>query len=150
MSKDYQKVTAALILGLSALLSACDNKDDAEVKAISGFKDLTVPRFNDVVSTQKDIANQWVKKDAFGAEQYKVIKTRKSPEGCKAGNYYYLVDMREKTVQPLMASLCLASNITLSFREETDSYTGEKYVVYSHDGKEMGKVYIPQNQEQHQ
>ncbi|HFG1054976.1 TPA: YfjS/YafY family lipoprotein [Yersinia enterocolitica] len=150
MSKDYQKVTVALILGLSALLSGCDNKDNAEVKAIAGFKDLTAPRFTDVVSTQTDIDNQWVKKDAFGTPQYTVIKTRKSPEGCKKGNYYYLADMREKTVQPLMASLCLADNITLSFREETDRYTGEKYVVYSHDGKEMGKVYLPQNQERHQ
>jgi hypothetical protein len=46
--------------------------------------------------------------------------------------------MQQKTVQPLMAALCLADNITLSFRIETDSYTGEKSVVYSHDGKEMG------------
>ncbi|MGJ0635984.1 YfjS/YafY family lipoprotein [Xenorhabdus bovienii] len=150
MSNDYQKASVALILGLSVLLSGCDNKDNAEVKTIVGFKDLTAPRFTDVVSTKADIANQWVKKDAFGTEQYEVIKTRKSPEGCKAGNYYYLADMREKTVQPLMASLCLADNITLSFREETNSYTGEKYVVYSHDGKEMGKVYLPQNQERHQ
>ncbi|HIC6379190.1 TPA: YfjS/YafY family lipoprotein [Salmonella enterica subsp. enterica serovar Schwarzengrund] len=26
---------------------------------------------------------------------------------------------------------------------------GEKSVVYSHDGKEMGKLYLPDNQENH-
>ncbi len=71
------------------------------------------------------------------------------PEGCESGNYYYIADMQQKTVQPLIAALCLAGNITLSFRIETDSYTGEKSVVYSHDGKEMGKLYLPDNQENH-
>ncbi|WP_353616317.1 YfjS/YafY family lipoprotein [Escherichia coli] len=37
----------------------------------------------------------------------------------------------------------------MSFRIETDSYTGEKSVVYSHDGKEMGKLLLPDNQENH-
>ncbi|MBJ4125500.1 hypothetical protein JGD52_24595, partial [Salmonella enterica subsp. enterica serovar Rissen] len=91
----------------------------------------------------------WVKKDAFGTPLYTVMKTRQSPEGCESGNYYYIADMQQKTVQPLIAALCLAGNITLSFRIETDSYTGEKSVVYSHDGKEMGKLYLPDNQENH-
>ena len=100
-----------------------------------------------VVSHKSDIAQEWVKKDAFGTPQYTVMKTRQSPEGCESGNYYYIADMQQKTVQPLMAALSLADNITLSFRIETDSYTGEKSVVYSHDGKEMGKLYLPENQE---
>jgi len=66
------------------------------------------------------------------------------------GNYYYIADIREKTVQPLMSALCLSDNITLSFKEETDNYTGEKSVIYSHDGKEMGKIYMPKNQEDNQ
>lgn len=144
------RLTAIVAVIGTLLVSGCDSKDDAGVKAIARFKDLTPPPFSDVVSHKADIVQEWVKKDAFGTPQYTVMKTRQSPEDCESGNYYYIADMQQKTVQPLMAALCLADNITLSFRIETDSRTGEKSVVYSHDGKEMGKLYLPQNQERNQ
>ncbi|MFZ4171817.1 YfjS/YafY family lipoprotein [Enterobacter ludwigii] len=141
---------AALAVIGALSLCGCDSQDDADVKAIAGFQDLTPPPFSKVVSHKTDIAQDWVKKDAFGTPQYRVMKTRQSPPGCASGNYYYIADMQEKTVQPLMAALCLADNIALSFRIETDSNTGEKSVVYSHDGKAMGKLYLPHNQEKNQ
>ncbi|MDR6295426.1 YfjS/YafY family lipoprotein [Pantoea dispersa] len=147
MDKTYHWISACFIIVASVLASGCDSKEDAGVKAIAAFKDLTPPPFREVVSHKADIAQEWVKKDAFGGQQYIVMKTHKSPKDCAQGNYYYIADMREKTVQPLMAAICLADNINLSFREETDSYTGEKSVVYSHDGKEMGRIYMPKNQE---
>jgi len=147
MKKFYRPVLTVLMVIGALGVSGCDSKEDAGVKAIARFKDLTPPPFSKVVSHKSDIAQEWVKKDAFGTPQYTVMKTRQSPEGCESGNYYYIADMQQKTVQPLMAALSLADNITLSFRIETDSYTGEKSVVYSHDGKEMGKLYLPENQE---
>ncbi|HBC7422489.1 MULTISPECIES: YfjS/YafY family lipoprotein [Serratia] len=147
MKTFYRPVLTVLMVIGAMGVSGCDSKEDAGVKAIAKFKDLTPPPFSKVVSHKPDIAQEWVKKDAFGTPQYTVLKTRQSPEGCKSGNYYYIADMQQKTVQPLMAALCLADNITLSFRIETDSYTGEKSVVYSHDGKEMGKLYLPNNHE---
>ncbi|EEF8554899.1 hypothetical protein GXG50_13660 [Salmonella enterica] len=143
------RLTTFLVVIGTLLASGCDSKEDAGVKAIARFKDLTPPPFSDVVSHKSDVVQEWVKKDAFGTPLYTVMKTRQSPEGCESGNYYYIADMQQKTVQPLIAALCLAGNITLSFQIETDSYTGEKSVVYSHDGKEMGKLYLPDNQENH-
>lgn len=144
----FSRYIAVLLVGAgAALISGCDSKEDEGVKMIARFKDLTPPPFSKVVSHKSDIAQEWIKKDAFGTPQYTVMKTRQSPEGCESGNYYYIADMQQKTVQPLMAALCLADNITLSFRIETDSNTGEKSVVYSHDGKDMGKLYLPENQE---
>ncbi|ELC5004996.1 hypothetical protein RJK40_004605 [Salmonella enterica] len=137
----------SLVVIGTLLVSGCDSKEDAGVKEITRFKDLTPLPFRDVVAHKSDIVQEWVKKDAFGTPQYTVMKTRQSPEGCESGNYYYIADMQQKTVQPLIAALCLADNIALSFRIETDSYTGEKSVVYSHGGKEMGKLYLPENQE---
>ena len=143
------RLTTSLVVIGTLLLSGCDSKEDAGVKTIARFKDLTPPPFSDVVAHKSDIEQEWVKKDAFGTPLYTVMKTRQSPEGCEFGSYYYIADMQQKTVQPLIAALCLAANITLSFRIETDSYTGEKSVVYSHDGKEMGKLLLPDNQENH-
>lgn len=143
------RLTTSLVAIGTLLLFGCDSKEDADVKAIARFKDLTPPPYSKVVSHKSDIVQEWVKKDAFGSPQYTVMKTRQSPEGCESGSYYYIADMQQKTVQPLIAALCLADNITLSFRIETDSYTGEKSVVYSHDGKEMGKLLLPDNQENH-
>lgn len=142
------RLTTSLVVIGTLLLSGCDSKEDAGVKTIARFKDLTPPPFSDVVAHKSDIEQEWVK-DAFGTPLYTVMKTRQSPEGCESGSYYYIADMQQKTVQPLIAALCLADNITLSFRIETDSYTGEKSVVYSHDGKEMGKLLLPDNQENH-
>lgn len=147
MRQFSQYLVTALVAAGTVLISGCDSKEDAGVKAIAAFKDLTPPPFHKVVSHKADIAQEWVKKDAFGGQQYIVMKTHKSPKDCEQGNYYYIADMREKTVQPLMAAICLADNINLSFREEIDSYTGEKSVVYSHDGKEMGRISMPKNQE---
>jgi predicted DNA-binding transcriptional regulator YafY len=62
----------------------------------------------------------------------------------EGGSYYYLVDMQEKTVQPLMNALCIADNIKLEYQEVTDPYTKEKYFEYAHDGKLMGRLLIPQ------
>jgi len=146
----FPKLLVAVAFTTSVLLTGCDSTDDGGIKTISKYHDLTPPPFSDIVSSKSDIAYQWIKKDAFGQEQYRVIKTVKSPDGCKSGHYYYIADMREKTVQPLMSALCLSDNITLSFKEETDNYTGEKSVIYSHDGKEMGKIYMPKNQEDNQ
>ncbi|MGR7121424.1 YfjS/YafY family lipoprotein [Klebsiella aerogenes] len=150
MKVSNTRLTAVVAVIGTLLVSGCDSREDAGVKAIARFKDLTPPPFSDVVSHKTDIAQEWVKKDAFGTPQYTVMKTRQSPAGCESGNYYYIADMQQQTVQPLMASLCLADNITLSFRIETDSRTGEKSVVYSHDGKVMGKRYLPENQEKNQ
>jgi predicted DNA-binding transcriptional regulator YafY len=76
-----------------------------------------------------------------------VLRTRQSPDGCEDGSYYYLVDMQEKTVQPLMNALCIADNIKLEYQEVTDPYTKEKYFEYAHDGKLMGRLLIPSNPE---
>lgn len=122
------RLTTSLVVIGTLLLSGCDSKEDAGVKTIARFKDLTPPPFSDVVAHKSDIEQEWVKKDAFGTPLYTVMKTRQSPEGCESGSYYYIADMQQKTVQPLIAALCLADNITLSFRIETDSYTVSRTV----------------------
>lgn len=70
--------TLLLTIALTApvFLAGCDNSDDAGIKSISKFHDITPPPFSDIVSSKSDIAYQWIKKDAFGQEQYRVIKKR--------------------------------------------------------------------------
>lgn len=96
MKKLYPPVLAVLTVIGAMSASGCDSKEDAGVKAIAKFKDLTPPPFSKVVSHKSDIAQEWVKKDAFGTPQYTVMKTRQSPEGCESGNYYYIADMQQK------------------------------------------------------
>ncbi|EHS4126318.1 hypothetical protein KV448_005135, partial [Escherichia coli] len=43
------------LVATSLFLSACDDRSD-DLKAISKFKDLTPPRFSDVVSRQDDVS----------------------------------------------------------------------------------------------
>lgn len=125
-------------------LIACDDRSD-DLKAISKFKDLTPPRFSDVVSHQDDVSEEWSQVDYLSGPTLQVLRTRQSPDGCEDGSYYYLVDMQEKTVQPLMNALCIADNIKLEYQEVTDPYTKEKYFEYAHDGKLMGRLLIPSN-----
>ncbi|AWV25338.1 hypothetical protein CD187_03355 [Citrobacter youngae] len=131
------------VLTASLFLTACDDRSD-DLKTISEFKDLTPPRFSEVVSRQDDVVDIWSQVD-FTGMTYQVIRTRQSPEGCEGGNYYYLVDMQGKTVQPLMNALCVADNIKLEYNEIIDPHTREKFFVYSHDGKLMGRLLIPSN-----
>ncbi|MEI9871310.1 YfjS/YafY family lipoprotein [Enterobacter hormaechei] len=105
MKKLYRPVLTVLMVIGAMGVSGCDRKEDAGVKTIASFKDLTPPPFSKVVSHKSDIAQEWVKKDAFGTPQYTVMKTNQSPEGCESGNYYYIADMQQKTVQPLIAAL---------------------------------------------
>lgn len=132
------------LVATSLFLSACDDRSD-DLKAISKFKDLTPPRFSDVVSRQDDVSEEWSQVGFSSGLTLQVLRTRESPDGCEGGGYYYLVDMEEKTVQPLMNALCIADNIKLEYHEVTDPYTKEKYFEYSHDGKLMGRLLIPSN-----
>lgn len=147
MMKKIKCIPVLLMASSAMLLAACNGSNDEELNAVRKFKDLTPPGFSDVVSEKDDIADEWSQLQGTGRPLYKVIKTRKSPKGCEGGSYYYLADMQQKTIQPLMNALCLADNITLKYREETDRYTREKYFVYSHDGKDMGRLLLPENQD---
>ncbi|WP_430963500.1 YfjS/YafY family lipoprotein [Salmonella sp. CQ23WZ0291SAL] len=73
------RLTTFLVVIGTLLASGCDSKEDAGVKAIARFKDLTPPPFSDVVSHKSDVVQEWVKKDAFGTPLYTVMKTRQSP-----------------------------------------------------------------------
>ena len=140
-----KRKTLALLTVVAAnlFLTACDDRSDV-LKAISEFKDLTPPRFSEVVSRQDDVSEEWSQID-FTGPTLQVLRTRQSPDGCEGGSYYYLVDMQEKTVQPLMNVLCIADNIRLEYHEETDPHTRERFLEYSHDGKLMGRQLIPSN-----
>lgn len=118
------------LVATTLFLIACDDRSD-DLKAISKFKDLTPPRFSDVVSHQDDVSEEWSQVDYLSGPTLQVLRTRQSPDGCEDGSYYYLVDMQEKTVQPLMNALCIADNIKLEYQEVTDPYTKEKYFEYS-------------------
>ncbi|HFK5738220.1 hypothetical protein M8305_19175 [Enterobacter roggenkampii] len=142
-----RKTLPLLVLVATTLfLSACDNRSD-DLKAISKFKDLTPPRFSDVVSHQDDVSEEWSQVDYLSGPTLQVLRTHQSPDGCEGGSYYYLVDMQEKTVQPLMNALCIADNIKLEYQEVTDPYTKERFFEYAHDGKLMGRLLIPSNPE---
>ncbi|MDY9336777.1 YfjS/YafY family lipoprotein [Escherichia coli] len=132
------------LVATTLFLIACDDRSD-DLKAISKFKDLTPPRFSDVVSHQDDVSEEWSQVDYLSGPTLQVLRTRESPDGCEGGSYYYLVDMQEKTIQPLMNALCIADNIKLEYQEVTDPYTKEKYFEYAHDGKLMGQLLIPSN-----
>lgn len=140
-----KRKTLSLLTALTAslFLTACDDRSDV-LKAISKFKDLTPPRFSEVVRRQDDVSEEWSQID-FTGPTLQVLRTRQSPDGCEGGSYYYLVDMQEKTVQPLMNALCIADNIRLEYHEETDPHTRERFLEYSHDGKLMGRLLIPSN-----
>lgn len=83
------------LVATSLFLSACDDRSD-DLKAISKFKDLTPPRFSDVVSRQDDVSEEWSQVDYLSGPTLQVLRTRQSPDGCEDGSYYYLVDMQEK------------------------------------------------------
>ena len=89
------------LVATTLFLSACDDRSD-ELKAISKFKDLTPPRFSDVVSRQDDVSEEWSQVGFSSGLTLQVLRTRQLPDGCEGGSYYYLVDMQAKTVQPLM------------------------------------------------
>ncbi|EFL6567851.1 CP4-6 prophage; putative DNA-binding transcriptional regulator [Escherichia coli] len=132
------------MVATTLFLSACDDRSD-DLKAISKFKDLTPPRFSDVVSRQDDVSEEWSQVGFSSGLTLQVLRTRQSPDGCEGGSYYYLVDMEEKTVQPLMNALCIADNISLQYHEKTDPRTRERFLEYTHDGKLMGRLLIPSN-----
>lgn len=136
----HKTLALLTVVAASLFLTACDDRSDV-LKAISEFKDLTPPRFSEVVSRQDDVSEEWSQID-FTGPTLQVLRTRQSPDGCEGGSYYYLVDMQEKTVQPLMNALCIADNIRLEYHEETDPHTRERYLEYSHDGKLMGRQLI--------
>ena len=132
------------MVATTLFLSACDDRSD-DLKAISKFKDLTPPRFSDVVSRQDDVSEEWSQVGFSSGLTQHVLRTRESPDGCEGGSYYYLVDMQENTNHPLMNPQCIADNIKLENQEVTDPYTKEKYFEYAHDGKLMGQLLIPSN-----
>ena len=82
------------LVATSLFLSACDDRSD-DLKAISKFKDLTPPRFSDVVSRQDDVSEEWSQVGFSSGLTLQVLRTRESPDGCEGGSYYYLVDMRK-------------------------------------------------------
>ena len=132
------------MVATTLFLSACDDRSDALI-AISNFKDLTPPRFSDVDRRQDDVSEERSQVGISSGLTLQVLRKRESPDGCEGGSYYYLVDMQEKTIQPLMNALCIADNIKLEYQEVTDPYTKEKYFEYAHDGKLMGQLLIPSN-----
>ncbi len=67
-------------------------------------------------ATEDDVSEEWSQVDYLSGPTLQVLRTRQSPDGCEDGSYYYLVDMQEKTVQPLMNALCIADNIKLEYR----------------------------------
>lgn len=50
------------LVATTLFLIACDDRSD-DLKAISKFKDLTPPRFSDVVSHQDDVSEEWSQVD---------------------------------------------------------------------------------------
>jgi hypothetical protein len=82
------------LVATTLFLIACDDRSD-DLKAISKFKDLTPPRFSDVVSHQDDVSEEWSQVDYLSGPTLQVLRTRQSPDGCEGGSYYYLVDMQE-------------------------------------------------------
>ena len=75
-----RKTLPLLALVASTLfLSACDDRSD-DLKAISKFKDLTPPRFSDVVSRQDDVREEW-SQIALSGPTMQVLRTRQSPDG---------------------------------------------------------------------
>lgn len=56
------RLTTLLVVIGTLLVSGCDSKEDAGVKTIARFKDLTPPPFSKVVSHKSDIAQEWVKR----------------------------------------------------------------------------------------
>ncbi len=52
-------------------------------KAISKFKDLTPPRFSDVVSRQDDVSEEWSQVGFSSGLTLQVLRTRESPDGCE-------------------------------------------------------------------
>jgi predicted DNA-binding transcriptional regulator YafY len=133
------------LVATTLFLSACDDRSD-DLKAISKFKDLTPPR-----SAMWSAARMMSAKNGHRLTTHPVSPCRSyvpaSRPMAAGGSYYYLVDMQEKTVQPLMNALCIADNIKLEYQEVTDPYTKEKYFEYAHDGKLMGRLLIPSNPE---
>jgi hypothetical protein len=69
------------LVATTLFLSACDDRSD-ELKAISKFKDLTPPRFSDVVSHQDDVSEEWSQVDYLSGPTLQVLRTRQSPDGC--------------------------------------------------------------------
>ncbi len=63
MKKTYPRIVVTVLAVISAIsVSGCDSKEDAGVKAIARFKDLTPPPFSDVVAHKSDIVQEWVKR----------------------------------------------------------------------------------------
>jgi hypothetical protein len=62
MKKLYPPVLVVLTVIGAMSASGCDSKEDAGVKTIASFKDLTPPPFSKVVSHKSDIAQEWVKR----------------------------------------------------------------------------------------
>lgn len=56
MKKLYPPLLAVLTVIGAMGVSGCDSKEDAGVKTIARFKDLTPPQFSKVVSHKSDIA----------------------------------------------------------------------------------------------
>ena len=50
------------LVATTLFLIACDDRSD-DLKAISKFKDLTPPRFSDVVSHRDDVSEEWSQVD---------------------------------------------------------------------------------------
>ena len=78
------------LVATTLFLIACDDRSD-DLKAISKFKDLTPPRFSDVVSHQDDVSEEWSQVDYLSGPTLQVLRTRQSPDGCEDVSYYYLL-----------------------------------------------------------
>ena len=67
-----------VLVAITLFLSACDNRSD-DLKAISKFKDLTPPRFSDVVSHQDDVSEEWSQVDYLSGPTLQVLRTQVIP-----------------------------------------------------------------------
>lgn len=65
------------LVATTLFLIACDDRSD-DLKAISKFKDLTPPRFSDVVSHQDDVSEEWSQVDYLSGPTLQVLRTRQS------------------------------------------------------------------------
>lgn len=66
------------LVATTLFLIACDDRSD-DLKAISKFKDLTPPRFSDVVSHQDDVSEEWSQVDYLSGPTLQVYVPASRP-----------------------------------------------------------------------
>ena len=73
-----------------------------------------------------------------------VLRTRSVARWLREGGcYYYLVDMEEKTVQPLMNAALYCRQHQHEYHEKRTRALGERFLEYSMTAKTDGTAAIP-------